>query len=101
MRSVGLTTRLPVTSNGNTTWIRIAGHPFHGEHNEVNQREVSSEFLRTLQARLLRGRYFTDSDDASKPNVVIINQALAKQFFPGRGSHRQADWRHQAVAEVA
>ncbi len=83
VRSVGLTTRLPVTSNGNTTWIRIAGHPFHGEHNEVNQREVSSEFLRTLQARLLRGRYFTDSEDASKPNVVIINQALAKQFFPG------------------
>ena len=83
VRSVGLTTRLPVTSNGNTTWIRIAGHPFHGEHNEVNQREVSSEFLRTLQARLLRGRYFTDGEDASKQNVVIINQALAKQFFTG------------------
>jgi len=83
VRSVGLTTRIPVTSNGNTTWIRIAGHAFHGEHNEVNQREVSSEFLRTLQARLLRGRYFTDGEDASKQNVVIINQALAKQYFPG------------------
>ncbi len=57
--------------------------PYHGEHNEVNEREVSSEFLHTIQARLLRGRYFTEAEDASKPNVVIINQALAKQYFPG------------------
>jgi predicted permease len=60
------------------------GRPYHGEHNEVNQRDVSSEFLHTIQARLLRGRYFTDAEDASKPNVVIINQALAKQYFPGQ-----------------
>jgi len=32
---------------------------------------------------LLRGRYFAESDDASRPRVVIINQALAKQYFPG------------------
>jgi len=31
----------------------------------------------------LRGRYFTDDEDASKPRVVIINQALARQYFPG------------------
>jgi macrolide transport system ATP-binding/permease protein len=83
VESVGITSRVPVSSNGNTTWIRFVGRPYHGEHNEVNQRDVSSEFLRTIQARLLRGRYFTDAEDASKPNVVIINQALAKQYFPG------------------
>jgi predicted permease len=49
----------------------------------VNQREVSSAFFGTLQAKLLQGRYFTDAEDASKPRVVIINQALAKQYFPG------------------
>ena len=83
MKSVGVTSRLPVTSNGNTTWIRIAGHPYNGEHNEVNEREVSSQFFPTLQARLLRGRFFTDAEDMSKPNVIIINQALAKKYFPG------------------
>ncbi len=56
--SVGVTTRVPVSSNGNTTWIRFVGRPYHGEHNEVNEREVSPEFFQTLQARLLRGRYF-------------------------------------------
>jgi macrolide transport system ATP-binding/permease protein len=29
------------------------------------------------------GRYFTDAEDASKPNVVIINQSLARKYFPG------------------
>jgi len=49
----------------------------------VNQRDVSSEYFATLQAKLRQGRYFADSDDMSKPNVVIINHALAKQYFLG------------------
>ena len=83
VKSVGLTSRVPVSSNGNTTWIRIVGHPYDGQHNEVNEREVSTAFFQTLQTRLLRGRYFTDTEDITKPNVVIINQALAKKYFPG------------------
>jgi macrolide transport system ATP-binding/permease protein len=83
VKSVGITSRTPVTSNGNTTWIRFVGRPYHGEHNEVNERDVSSDFLHTIQARLLRGRYFSDTEELSKLNVVIINQALAKQYFPG------------------
>jgi predicted permease len=83
VESVGISSVLPVSFNGNTTWMRIAGRPYNGEHNEVNQRDVSSEFFTTLRAKLLKGRYFTDAEDASKPRVVIINNALAKQYFPG------------------
>jgi len=43
---------------------------------------VSSDYFTTLQAKLLRGRYFTETDDVSKPGIVIINQALAKKYFP-------------------
>jgi predicted permease len=50
----------------------------------VNQRDVSSALLRTLHAQLLRGRYFTDAEDGSKPPVVIINQALTRKYFPGQ-----------------
>lgn len=81
--NVAAATTMPVSFNGNTTWIRIVGHPFHGEHNEVNERDVSAGFFQTIGARLLRGRYFTDSEDASKPGVVIINEALAKKYFAG------------------
>ena len=81
--SVGVSSVLPVSFNGNTTWIRIAGKPYSGEHNEVNQRDVSPAFFATLKARLLQGRYFRENEDASKPRVVIINQTLARQYFPG------------------
>ena len=81
--SAGVSSVLPVSFNGNTDWIRFVGRPYNGEHNEVNQRDVSSAFFSTIRAKLLRGRYFTEADDASKPLVVIINQTLAKKYFPG------------------
>jgi len=81
--SAGITNRLPVSFNGNTTWIRIVGHPYNGEHNEVNDREVSSAYFSTIKAKLLRGRYFTDADDSTKPHVMLINQTLARRYFAG------------------
>jgi macrolide transport system ATP-binding/permease protein len=81
--SVALATTLPLTFNGNTDWIRFVGRAYNGEHNEVNQRGVSSDYFATLQANLLRGRTFTDAEDMSKPQVVVINQTLAKKYFPG------------------
>ena len=41
VQSVGIASDLPMQCNCNTDWIRIVGKPFHGEHNEVNERDVS------------------------------------------------------------
>jgi len=81
--SVGTANQLALEGNGSTHWIRFQGRPYHGEHNEVNGRQVSAAYFTTLQARLLRGRFFRDGDDASKPRVAIINDALARQYFAG------------------
>jgi len=81
--SVGLSNQLVLAGNGNTDWIRFVGRPYDGEHNEVNQRDVSSNYLATLHAKLLRGRYFTDAEDASTPPVAVINRAMAERYFPG------------------
>jgi predicted permease len=72
-----------VSYNGNTTWIRVVGHPYNGEHNEVNERVVSPGFFPTIRARRLRGRYLTEFDDASKPLVAIINRTFEQKYFPG------------------
>jgi len=72
---------LPLDGNGNTIWFRVLGRPWHGEHNEAPERAVSSGYFTTLGAKLLRGRYFTEEEDASKPRVAIINQALAGKYF--------------------
>jgi predicted permease len=83
VKSVGACSQLPVSFNGNTDWLRFVGRPFHGEHNEVNQRDVTAGYFTTVRAKLLRGRYFREAEDGSNPNVIIINQALAGLYFPG------------------
>ncbi len=81
--SVGFSTDLPTTGWGDTTWFRVLGRPWHGEHNEVPERDVSADYFRTLGATLIRGRYFTEADDASAPQVAVINRAMAREYFPG------------------
>ena len=83
VQSVGVTSDLPVQCNCDTDWIRIVGKPFHGEHNEVDERDVSPAYFDTLKAKLIRGRLFTDDDDASKSQKIVINEALAQKYFPG------------------
>jgi predicted permease len=83
VKSVALTSDLPLGDGDGTSALRVAGRPYHGEHNEVVNRTASSGYFSTLQAQLEHGRYFADDEDASKPLVAVINQQLAKQFFPG------------------
>jgi len=80
---VGITSDLPIQCDCDTDWIRIPGRPFHGEHNEVLERDISPEYLSVLRAKLLEGRMFTDEDDMQHPYVAIINETLAKKYFPG------------------
>jgi macrolide transport system ATP-binding/permease protein len=81
--SAGMTSMLPVQCDCAIDRIHFPGRPYHGEHNDVDERHVSPEYLATLRTGLIRGRFFTDSDDASRPGVAVINQALARKYFPG------------------
>src|SRR5207244_12615685 len=38
--------------------------------------------FRVLKTPLLRGRFFSESDNGQAPGVVIINDALAKKYWP-------------------
>jgi len=83
VESVAITDTLPVGCFCNTDWIRIVGKPFHGEHNEVVERDVSPSYMATLKAQLIRGRMFREDEDKTKPPVIIINESLARKYFPG------------------
>ncbi len=83
VKSVGLTNKLPIEDGDVTSNFHVVGRPFHGEHYGVAWRSVSAGYWPALGTRLVSGRYFTDADDATRPKVVIINQAMARQYFPG------------------
>jgi len=82
VQSVGVShLGIPMDGNGNTTWFRVIGRPWHGEHNDTPQRDVSPTYFTALHAKLVRGRYFNENEDASKPSVAIVNQALVRKHF--------------------
>jgi macrolide transport system ATP-binding/permease protein len=83
VKSVGISTDLPVNGWGNTSWFRVIGRPWHGEHHEVAERDVSPDYFNALGAKLIRGRYFKEDEDGAKPHVVIINQTMVREYFPG------------------
>src|SRR5688572_30773259 len=45
---------------------------------------VSPDYFSVLKTPLLRGRLFTDSDDRTAPNIVLIDDALARRYFADR-----------------
>jgi macrolide transport system ATP-binding/permease protein len=45
-------------------------------------RRVSAGYFHALQARLLRGRYFTEEEVSSRRAVIIINETAGRRYFP-------------------
>ena len=81
--SVGHTNELPVTCNCGQTTFRVMGQAWYGEHSNVVERTVSTEYFRVLEAGRIGGRFLTGADDGTKPRVAVVNQALVRQFFAG------------------
>src|SRR5207237_9890357 len=44
---------------------------------------VVGDYFSTLKVPLLRGRTFNERDTKNSPRVVIIDKAMAEQYFPG------------------
>ncbi|QNI34473.1 ABC transporter permease [Alloacidobacterium dinghuense] len=80
--SVSITEQAPLGDGDGSSNFVIVGRP-PVDHNEVIIRDVSAGYFSTLQARLVRGRFFADDEDQSRQRVVVINQQLAKLYFPG------------------
>ena len=83
VESAGMTSLIPAQCDCATDRPHFPPRPYHGEHYEVDERHVSPGYLPALKAALVRGRFFTDDDDGTRPGVAVINDALARKFFPG------------------
>lgn len=82
VRSVAIASEAPLGDGDGSSNFVIVGRP-PVDHNEVIIRDVSASYFSTLEARLLRGRFFADEEDQSRQRVVVVNRQLAKVFFPG------------------
>lgn len=82
--SAGYTIVLPLSgSNTDSSFSiegRVIGKNEPGPDEEL--RIVSPDYFRVLKTSLLRGRLFAESDNGDAPGVAIINDALAKKYWP-------------------
>ncbi len=74
--------RLPLT--GFTTAIfTVQGQPqAPGKEPTADYRTVSNRYFRTMGIPLLSGREFTEQDTATTADVVIVNDVLARRYWP-------------------
>src|SRR5215831_1394106 len=84
VEAVGAINALPL-SWGETAGYRIEGRPLLtlAKWPEANYRAVSSDYFRALSIPIVQGRAFNERDNEAAPQVMIVNQALARRDFPG------------------
>jgi len=79
----GVVSALPLT--GEVGWGRISveGYtPPPGQELQVDIRVAGTDYFRTMEIPLRKGRFFTEDDNADKPQVVIIDEKFAQRFWP-------------------
>ena len=84
--AAGYTTFLPLTNHGGTSGFLVedAPPPPPGHDPDANHRVVSAGYFRAVGMRLIAGRYFDDRDTPNSQPVAIVNEASAREFWPGR-----------------
>jgi predicted permease len=76
---------LPVTHLSRRSAVKIEDRPDEsgkGLFSEITS--VTPDYFKVLQASLVRGRYFTEDEDAGKQPVAIIDESTARTYWPDR-----------------
>ena len=84
IQSAGFATYLPLSGLENATSFQIEGRPPLpiGTYSMSHYRPVSAGYFETIGIPLLRGRSFTVTDTPYSPWVVMINDSMAREYWP-------------------
>ncbi|HEY7184092.1 MAG TPA: FtsX-like permease family protein, partial [Blastocatellia bacterium] len=85
VEGAAISTGLPFTGISGRAPLTIEGRPpVHDSQKPLMEmNEISHDFFRAMGMRLRAGRAFTERDDETAPPVAIINETLARRYFPG------------------
>jgi predicted permease len=79
----GVVSTLPLTGEVGWGAINVEGYtPPPGQELQVDIRVAGTDYFRTMEIPLRKGRYFTEDDNADKPQTVIIDEKFAQRFWP-------------------
>jgi putative ABC transport system permease protein len=81
VKSVAVSNGLPFGVANFPTFI-VEGRPEQDQKPSGIRYMVSPDYFQTMGIELIRGRLFTGEDTRDKPPVVVVDETLARRFFP-------------------
>jgi len=105
VRLAGLVTALPITGGASTDFM-IEGRPAPPANDEPSAdiRSVDAAYFRTMAIPLLAGREFIDADNATSKRVIVVNETMARQYWPNENPLGQRvtmkDWGPPLTGEI-
>ena len=87
LRDSALAAPLPMDRQGEATLaFSIVGNPPlpPGKSTTADYATVSPDYFHVMRIPLLRGRFFSEQDSPSSPNVAIISETLSRRYFPNQ-----------------
>ncbi len=83
VRSTALAHVMPLDFGGSRTTIEVAGYtPPPDADMEINFVRISPGYFQTIGLPLRLGRAFDDRDREGQPERIIVNETMAKRFWP-------------------
>ena len=90
----GTVSGLPLSGEVGWGGIDVEGYtPAPGQELQVDLRVASTDYFRTMEIPLRKGRFFNEDDTADKPQTVIIDEKFAQRFWPGGDAIGKHLWR--------
>jgi len=90
----GTVSGLPLSGEVGWGGIDVEGYtPPPGQELQVDLRVASTDYFRTMEIPLRKGRFFDEDDTADKPQTVIIDEKFAQRFWPGGDAIGKHVWR--------
>jgi putative ABC transport system permease protein len=81
-RAVGLTSALPLRGGASTDFV-IEGRTYElGDEPSADIRTIDPNYFRAMGIPIGAGRVFADSDSPDSPKVMVINESMARRFWP-------------------
>jgi predicted permease len=86
VKNVGWTSILPASGSGNNNGFIAEGYvpPKSADLDLATAIQVEGDYFRAMGIPLLHGRLFTPADKVGSQLVVIVNEKLAQQSWPGQ-----------------